>query len=292
MKCSSFHYSRPEDIDAALALLADDADARVIAGGQSLVPTMNFRMANPTTLVDLGGIAELRGIRVDDDGAVIAGSMTRHSDFEFSDIIAERLPLLSAAMPGVAHMPIRNRGTIGGSLAHADPAGDWPALCVVCDAELLLRGVGGERIVRAEEFGLGIFSTALEEGELIRAIRFPAWPQGRRWGLQKMTRRRGDFALVGALCLLDFAGDNLVEAARIVIYGATESPLVLHESSALVGHPASVEAVASVAAAAAATDASVLSDMHASEAYRRELIGVLVRRAIEQALSEARHSYD
>lgn len=293
MKPAPFRYQRPDTIGDALRLLVEGgSDARVIAGGQSLVPAMNFRLARPSLLVDLGRIAALRGIRVADDGAVVAGAMTRHADFEHSELIRERLPLLHAAMPGIAHMPIRSRGTIGGSLAHADPAGDWPALCVACDAGLVLKSGKGERSVPADKFSGGFFSTVLQEGEIIAEIRFPIWPKGRRWGLKKMTRRRGDFAIAGIVCTLDVSGRGTVEAARLVVYGATDAPLLLTDAAAiLAGSAPSAEAVE--AAAEKATQLTpVRSDLHASAEYRSELVKVLTRRTLEQALPEARRSHD
>ncbi|MSP98227.1 MAG: xanthine dehydrogenase family protein subunit M [Betaproteobacteria bacterium] len=291
VKAASFRYKRPASLADALCLLGEGGpDARAIAGGQSLVPAMNFRLARPALLVDLGSIAALRGIRVADDGSLVAGAMTRHSDFEFNESVRERLPLLYAAMPGIAHMPIRNRGTIGGSLAHADPAGDWPALCVACGAELVLKKGGSERIVPAENFSRGFFSTALAEGELISEIRFPAWPKGRRWGLTKMNKRRGDFALAAVACIVDLDGAK-VSAARIVVYGATDAPLLLADAGDhLVGHVPATEKVEAAAIAAARTP--VRSNLHASAEYRRELVRVLTRRALEQALPEARTTHD
>jgi carbon-monoxide dehydrogenase medium subunit len=280
---------RPDNLQEALRLLGEGGpDARAIAGGQSLVPAMNFRLARPSFLVDLGRVAALRGIRVADDGALVAGAMSRHSDFEFSDMVRDRIPLLHAAMPGIAHMPIRNRGTIGGSLAHADPAGDWPALCVACGAELVLKKGQSERTVPAEEFSRGFFSTALSDGELITEIRFPAWPQGRRWGLEKMARRRGDFALAAVVCVVDLGERGDVASARVVVYGACDAPFLARECTAhLVGRAPTAKTIEATARAVAA-DAPVRADLHASMEYRRELVQVLTRRALEQALPEAR----
>ncbi len=293
MKAAAFRYERPSFLAEALRLLVEGGqDARAIAGGQSLVPAMNFRLARPSLLVDLGRIAALRGIRLMEGGVLAAGAMTRHSDFEFSDLVRERLPLLHAAMPGIAHMPIRNRGTIGGSLAHADPAGDWPALCVASGAELVLKSSrGDERVLPADQFSRGFFSTALADGELITEIRFPAWPEGRRWGLQKMARRRGDFAIAAIACTADLK-DGKVSDARIVVYGATDAPLLLPEACGhLLGHAPSAERVEAAAIDAAAR-APVRSDLHASTEYRRELVRVLTRRALEQALPEARRPHE
>ncbi len=291
MKPPPFRLERPADLDQALRLLAASGeDVRPIAGGQSLVPAMNLRLARPDLLVDLARIEGLRGIRVAADGTVVAGAMTRHSDFEFSEEIRTRLPLLHAAMPGIAHMPIRNRGTIGGSVAHADPAGDWPALCVACDAEFVLRKTGGQRTVRAADFSRGIFSTQLTTGELITEVRFPAWPIGRRWGLEKMTRRRGDFALAGVLCLVDLDDAGHVASARITVYGATDAPVLLPRASAfLAGRLPSTEAIEQ-AARTAASLIPARSDLHASAEYRQELVHALTRRALAQALPETRRT--
>jgi carbon-monoxide dehydrogenase medium subunit len=289
MKAAAFRYQRPAELEGALRLLAEGGpDARAIAGGQSLVPAMNFRLARPSMLVDLGGIKSLRGIHVRDDGSVTAGAMTRHGDFELNDRVRERMPLLHAAMPGIAHMPIRNRGTIGGSLAHADPAGDWPALCVACNADLVLRKGRDERVVRAEKFSQGLFSTALCAGELITEIRLPAWPKGRRWGLQKMTRRRGDFAIAGVVCIVDLAASSEITAARIVVYGATDAPLLLPEAAAAIAGRTPSAGRIEAAASAAMARTPVRSDLHASAEYRRELVQALTRRALEQALPETR----
>ena len=289
MKPPLFHYLSPGDLDEALDLLSQaDADIRPIAGGQSLVPMMSLRLAGPATLLDLGRIKSLRGIRVTEDGELIAGAMTRHSDFEYSELVRTSSPLLHAAMPNIAHMPIRNRGTIGGSLAHADPAGDWPALCVACNAQLVLSKRGAERTVPADEFGCGIFSTVLEADELLTQICFPSWPQNRRWGLQKMTRRRGDFAIAGIVALLDLSPDGLVEWARIVVFGATDMPTVLHKAAAQLVGRSPDSGIIKEAAEAVANGVEVRSDLHASAEYRHQLVRVLTQRALEQALPEVK----
>ncbi|WP_299452495.1 xanthine dehydrogenase family protein subunit M [uncultured Pigmentiphaga sp.] len=292
MKPQEFRYLRPRSLDEALQMLrASPEDVRPIAGGQSLVPMMSLRLAAPGTLLDLGGIGSLRGIRLEQDGTLVAGAMTTHSDFEHSELVRSKFPLLSAAMEGVAHMPIRSRGTIGGSLAHADPAGDWPALCVACDAQLVLSKLGSSRTVRAEDFACGIFSTNLEPGELVTEVRFAPWPERRRWGHQKMTRRRGDFAIAGAVVLLDVDAGGCIECARIVIFGATEMPVVVYEAAAhLVGSVPSVQHVEGILDVV--TEAvEVRSDLHASAEYRRDLVRVMTRRAILQALPELRGNH-
>lgn len=285
MKPARFEYAAPRDIAHALALLASGgADARFIAGGQSLVPAMAFRLARPSLLVDLGRVASLRGIRAEGDGAVNFGAMTRHADVERSELVRERLPLLHAAMPRIAHPAIRSRGTIGGSLAHADPAGDWPALCLACDAALTLASARGERVLSADDFLKGVYDTALAPGELLASIRFPAWPSGRRWGLEKMTRRHGDFALVGVACTVDRAADSRVTTARIVVYGATDRAVHAARAAAQLVGRKPAEADIDAAARTAAAEIAPRGDLHAPAEYRRELIDTLVRRALRQAL--------
>jgi carbon-monoxide dehydrogenase medium subunit len=288
MKSARFRYASPREVDEALALLqAGGPDARLLAGGQSLVPAMNLRLARPTLLVDLGRIAALRGIRRLDDGAIVAGAMSRHRDFERSPLVREALPLLHAAMPTIAHLPIRSRGTIGGSLAHADPAGDWPALCLACDAQMTLRSARGSREVKAEDFSLGFFTTAIAEGEILTETRFPAWPPGRRWGLQKMSRRRGDFAIVGVACVVDLDARGRCIRARIAVFGAAERPLLAEFAAAELSGRVPSSTTLRKAARAAASEISTRSDLHASAVYRSELVEVLTRRAFVQAFAEA-----
>ena len=244
---------------------------------------MNFRLARPSLLVDLGRIAALRGLRLDNDGSVIAGGMTRHRDFETSDEIRRRLPLVHAAMPGIAHPAIRSRGTIGGSLAHADPAADWPALALACDAGITLAGPSGTRTVPADAFLKDVFETALQPGELLTEVRFPAWPASRRWGLRKQSRRRGDFAIVGVACTVDLEAGRCARA-RVAVYGAGSRAVLARSCMRyLEGNVPSADALQE-AARLAAGEVGARGDLHASAEYRTELVGALVRRALEQAL--------
>ena len=287
VKPPPFDYVAPSTFEAALDLLASGGpDARLLAGGQSLLPALSLRLARPSLLVDLGRVPGLRGLRAPlEGGGVIAGAMTRHHDFETSELVRERLPLIHAAMPGIAHLPIRARGTIGGSLAHADPAGDWPALCVACDAQLVLRSQEGLRSVKAAGFATGFFSTVLREAEAIAEVMFPAWPRGRRWGLQKFSRRRGDFSIAAVAVTCDLDGGGRVEAARIVAYGAPDYPMLVEAAAqALVGERPSADLLRR-AARLAAESVPVRSDLHASAALRSELVDTLTRRALEQALA-------
>lgn len=285
MKPAPFEYAAPPDVARALALLATGGpDARPLAGGQSLVPAMAFRLARPSLLVDLGRIGSLRGLRLDGDGSTIAGAMTRHRDFEISALVRERLPLVRAGMRTLAHLPIRCRGTIGGSLAHADPAGDWPALCLACDAELTLASSKGTRKLRTADFLKGVYATALAPGEIVSEIRFPAWPARRRWGLQKMARRLGDFAIVGVACTLDLDAAGTCVASRIAVYGAADRAVLVAEASAELDGRQPDESGLRAAARAAAASVPTRGDLHAEAAYRTELIEVLALRALSQAL--------
>lgn len=247
------------------------------------MPAMNFRLARPALLVDLGRIAALRGLRVADDGRVVAGGMARHREFETSEEVRRRLPLVHAAMPGIAHPAIRSRGTIGGSLAHADPAADWPALALACDAELVLASPAGARTVAADAFLKDVFETALRPGELVTEVRFPAWPASRRWGLHKQARRRGDFAIVGVACTVDVEGGRC-SRARVAVYGAGPRAVLARSCMAFLEGKAPSEAALADAARLAAGGVDPRGDLHASAEYRRDLVQALTRRALAQAL--------
>lgn len=284
MKPPKFAYAAPDTLEDALKLLAEGGpDARLLAGGQSLVPAMNFRLARPSLLIDLNSVPGLRGLRRGDDGGLVAGAMTRHRDFERSALACELLPLVHAAMPTVAHLAIRNRGTIGGSLAHADPAGDWPALCLVCDGQIAIRSSAGTREVAATVFGRGLFETALQPGEMVSEIRFPPGTNALRWGLQKMTRRQGDFALVGVAVVGELNSDGQCSHLRIVVYGASDCARLAPEAQGVLEGRAPTLALVGEAGRAAASVIETRSDLHASAAYRTELIAVLVQRALGQA---------
>lgn len=286
MKPPHFAYVRPRSLAEALELLSDGL-SQPIAGGQSLVPAMNFRLAVPKRLVDLAHVPELRGLTVDAEGGLVAGAMTRHRDFETDPRVRASWPLLSHAMDGVAHIPIRNRGTIGGSLAHADPSADWPALCLASKATMILVSPDGEREVPADDFSLGLFSTAIESGELLLRVRFPAWPASRRFGLQKMTRRHGDFAIAGVVCVLDLDAVGRCQAPRLVLQGLADMPLRAAAAEALLlGQVPDAERIAA-AAAVAGENVELRDDMHASAAYRAQLVQVLTRRALAQAVGTA-----
>ena len=228
MKPSRFNYYAVDSIDAAISLIAQQGeDARFLAGGQSLVPMMNFRVAAPTALIDLNGVPELSNVRIDDDGALHIGAMARMRQLETDPEIAEANPLIAVAAACVAHTQIRNRGTIGGSLAHADPAAELPGIALVCDAEVHLRGLSGARVIEAAKFFDGVFTTALADGELIEKLYFPPWPEHRRWAFQEISRREGDFALVGVAAWFDLDESGTISDCRLAAIGAGDTPLLL-----------------------------------------------------------------
>jgi carbon-monoxide dehydrogenase medium subunit len=263
VKPAAFEYAAPRSVREAIDLLERNPGAKALAGGQSLVPVMNFRLAQPPLLVDLNRIPGLAGIRESEDGGLLVGAMTRNRHLEKSELVRARNPLLHEALPYIAHAQIRNRGTIGGSLAHADPAAELPAVCVACEAQMTIAGPRGERRVPAREFFKGLFTTALAPDELLTAIRFPAWPNGCKHAFMEVSRRHGDFAIVG-VCVLYQA-----PAARIVVFGAEDAPRLFNRNS-----PEDV-----------ARQIDPRSDHHASAEYRRELVEVLVRRALARVMA-------
>jgi CO/xanthine dehydrogenase FAD-binding subunit len=283
-----FEYHRPGTLDAALALLAEHPDAKPLAGGQSLIPAMNFRLAAPAALVDLNGLAELAGITATKDGGARLGAMTRHRAVELSPVVGMRAPLLAETMPHVAHPQIRNRGTVGGSLAHADPAAELPAVMVALEAVIVLRRAGAERRVPAEEFFTGLFATALEPGELVTAIEIPARPARSGSAFEEMARRHGDYALVGVAAIVTLDGAGRCAGARIALFSVGEGPVLARRAMAsLAGAEPTAERLRAAAALAADEDIDPPSDIHASTAYRRQLARVLTRRVLERATARA-----
>jgi carbon-monoxide dehydrogenase medium subunit len=289
MKPAPFEYFRAATLPAALATLAEREDAKPLAGGQSLIPAMNFRLAAPAALVDLNGITELDGIAASNGGLRI-GALTRQAAVERHPLVWERAPLLAEAMPHLAHPQIRNRGTVGGSLAHADPAAELPAVMVALGAELELQGASGIRRLAAEDFFTGLFATALQPGELITAIEIPALPSRSGWAFEEFARRRGDYALVGVAVLLSLDAADRCAAARIAMLSVGDGPVLATRTMELIRGSALDEASIREAAELVATLEIVPpSDIHASEAYRRQLARVLTRRALARAVERARN---
>jgi aerobic carbon-monoxide dehydrogenase medium subunit len=285
MKPAPFDYHAPQQLKEATELLASLPNAKILAGGQSLVPMMNFRYVIADHLVDLGGLDELRGIAVV-DGILRIGAMTRQRDLEFSPEIAKHCPLMTEALCHVGHRQTRNRGTIGGSLAHADPAAELPAVCAAYDATIHAASMRGIRQIPFREFGVGFMATALQPDEMIAAIDLPVWRLGHGHGFHEFARRQGDFAIAGAAALLDVGADNVVRRASLTLFGVTTSPLRVEVAEArLTGQPLDTGAIR--AAAAAAWLVEPISDIHAGGEYRRHLAQVLSSRALNDAARRA-----
>ena len=284
MKMPPFDYACPTTLLEAVALLASRDDAKALAGGQSLVPMLAFRLAQPALLVDLRKLAELRKIAISADG-VRLGAMVRWRDILDDDRLTTAQPLLKAAVAEVAHYQIRNRGTVGGSLAHADPAAEMPGIAVTCEAEIHVRGKSGSRMIKAGEFFVGPLMTALAADEIIVEVRLPAWPAGRRWGFQEFARRRGDFALAAAAVFYDEEDGGKICNAHAGAIGVADRPLRLHAVENILNGRRLDDDTMAKADAAACAAVNPDGDIHASAAYRRALVGTMVERALKAAHS-------
>jgi aerobic carbon-monoxide dehydrogenase medium subunit len=283
MKLPSFDYACPATIAEAVALMAAHrGEAKPIAGGQSLVPMLAFRLAAPTLLVDLRKLSELSQITIT-AADVTLGAMVRWRDILQDPRLRQAHPLLVAAVEHIAHYQIRNRGTVGGSLAHADPAAELPGIVVTCEADIVVRGSAQSRVIAAGDFFRGALTTALQPDEIVTEIRFPAWPRQRRYGFREFARRRGDFALAAAAVTFEQA-EQKFRNVRIGAIGVADRAIRLAAAErVLEGREVTDVAIAeSAAAASAATDPA--DDIHASGAYRKTLIGVMVERALRDAV--------
>ena len=283
MKLPPFDYACPTTLPEAVQLLsAPGGDAKPIAGGQSLVPMLAFRLAQPTLLVDLRKLADLRGIKISQKGVTL-GAMVRWREIEDDERLETAHPLLKAAVAHIAHYQIRNRGTVGGSLAHADPAAEMPGIAITCDAEIAVVGKAGARVIQAADFFQGALTTALTADEIIVEVRLPAWPPERRWGFEEFARRRGDFAMAAAAVFYDQNDNGTARKAHVGVVGVADRPLRLPSVEAVLnGRTVDAAAIAEAeTAASAAVDPQ--DDIHASAAYRRALAGTMVERALKRA---------
>jgi carbon-monoxide dehydrogenase medium subunit len=283
MKLPPFEYACPTRLSEAVALLAArDGDAKLIAGGQSLVPMLAFRLAAPALLVDLRKLPELRKIEISGNGTVL-GSMVRWCDILAHARLRTAHPLLAAAVAHVAHYQIRNRGTIGGSIAHADPAAEMPGIALACEAEIATVGTAGPRLIKAADFFVGPLMTVLEPDEIIVEIRLPPWPAQRRWGFQEFARRRGDFAMAAAAVWYDQDDGGKARNAHVGVIGVGDRPLRLTAVEAVLNGHAMDESTIAQAEAAASAAVDPQTDIHASADYRRALVGTMVERALKSA---------
>lgn len=286
MKPAPFAYLAPRSLEEALTLLAEHGDqAKLLAGGQSLVPMLNFRLARPDVLIDLNRVSGLDGIALDGGDLLRVGAMTRQSTLERHAEVAARCPLLPAALRFVGHPPIRHRGTVGGSLAHADPAAELPAVLACLGGEVVAWSRQGERVIPAEELFVGLMTTALRPDELLTEVRMRLPSPVAGWAILEVARRHGDFALVGVVALLELAGTGTVREARLALFGVGPTPVRARAAEeALAGRqPTAEEFQRAAALVEEALDPD--SDLHASAEYRRQVGGVLARRALAQALT-------
>jgi aerobic carbon-monoxide dehydrogenase medium subunit len=282
MKLPPFEYACPTSVSEAVALLAShEGEAKPLAGGQSLVPMMAFRVASPSLVVDLRKLAELRQIKISDEGVTL-GAMVRWREILDDARLRTAQPLLVAAVEHVAHYQIRNRGTAGGSIAHADPAAEMPGIVLTCDAKIAVTGKAGARVIDAANFFEGPLMTALKPDEIITEIRLPAWPAKRRFGFQEFARRRGDFALAAAMLFYDDDGGK-ARNAHVGAIGVADTPVRLPAVEQVLNGSAIDEATIAKAEAAASASVDPTDDIHASGAYRKALVGVMVERALRAA---------
>jgi len=290
MKPAPFKYYAPSTLEEALAHLAEHGyEAKALAGGQSLIPMMNFRLARPSVLVDLNRVSELFYIRPDENGGLHLGAMTRQRQVEHDPLVAERAPLVHETMPHIAYPQIRNRGTFGGSLAHADPAAELPAVTVALNGRFRLRSQRGERWVPADEFFVGLFTTVLEPDELLVEIALPPLPPRTGCSLMEVTRRRHDFALTGVAAVVTLDGQDRCQQARLVFFSVGDRPVEARQATEMLkDQTLTSEAIHAAAETAAQQDIDPGSDIHASAEYRRHLAKVLTRRALTQAMERAR----
>ncbi|MFQ5649873.1 MAG: FAD binding domain-containing protein [bacterium] len=290
MKPAPFQYFVPQTLEEAFSLLDEHGfDAKLLAGGQSLVPTMNFRLAQPAVLIDLNHVEELFYIRKHNQKGVHIGAMTRQATLERSELITKHAPLIAETMPHIAHPQIRNRGTLGGSLAHADPASELPAVMFALEARFRIQSRSGDRWLEAKDFFVDLFTTDLAPEEMLTEIVIPPLPPETGCAFQEVSRRHGDFALVGVAACLTLNEAGGCQAARIVLLSVGSTPVRAHQAEqVLVSRGLTDEALHEAAQTAAEQEIDPPADMHASSDFRRQLAKVLTERALKQALERAR----
>jgi len=287
MKPAPFAYLSPASVDEAVALLHDYGDnAKLLAGGQSLLPMMNFRLARPAYIIDLNRVQGLDYI-IEDDDTLRIGAMTRHRQLEQSALVAQHYPLLREGAAYIGHTAIRNRGTVGGSLAHADPAAELPAILLAYGGSVMAQGPSGTREVAAGDLFLTYFTTALAGDEILTEMRLPCWPQRTGWCFLEESRRHGDFAMLGVAALVTLDVSGRCTRAAVTLTGVGGVPFKVNEAtSVLVGEVVTTDTTRQVAQAAAST-VEPESDIHASAEYRRHLSAVLTQRALTVAVERA-----
>jgi len=287
MKPPRFDYHAPASVEEALGLLVRyGGEAKVLAGGQSLMPLLNFRLSRPAALVDLNRIAALAYIR-EQNGHVAFGAMTRQRAIEFSPVVKTKLPLLTEATQWVGHLPIRSRGTIGGSIAHADPSAEYPAVLTALDGDVVVRGPRGERTLKPADLFQTYLTTSLEADEILTEVRLPAMPARAGYAFEEFARRHGDFAIVGVAAMVALDGGRVREA-RLATAGAGPVPVRLRAAEDILVKEGVDERALEAAAVRAAELVTPDSDLHATAAYRTNLTRVLTQRALVRAVARAR----
>jgi CO/xanthine dehydrogenase FAD-binding subunit len=287
VKPASFEYVAPRTLDEVLARLADlGDDAKLLAGGQSLVPALNLRLARPRVLIDLGRVPDIDHVRAV-DGTVAIGACVRQRAAERSDVVRRSAPLLAKALPFIGHPAIRNRGTVGGSLAHADPAAELPAVVAALEADLVVASARGRRVLKPMEFFTSYLTTALRPDEMLVEVRVPHATASARVGFVEFSRRHGDFALAGVAVSLELDAGNTARAARVALFGVGPTPVRAVQAERVLTGRAITDDVVREAAQAAAKEIDPPADLHATSHYRRRLAAVLVEDAVRQALAGA-----
>jgi aerobic carbon-monoxide dehydrogenase medium subunit len=289
MKPAPFCYYDPASIDDALELLADWGDeARVLAGGQTLVPMLNLRVVSPGAIIDVNRLTMLDYRRSTPHGLAI-GALTRQATLEDDLTLASFQPLVAAAVPFIAHRAIRNRGTVGGTLAHADPAAEWSGLAMALDATLVLRRRGGDRTVAARDFFRGLLATAIQPDEMLVEIRLPNWPDGAGWSFQEFNRRHGDFAIAGIACVICLSG-GAGRDLRLATFGVGSTTVRLRAAEEFLQNECLSRRAIEEAARRAANEVEPLADRLSSAEYRRHLVQILVERALREAVTRLAHT--
>ncbi len=293
MKPPPFQYIAPASLNEALLAMGQHGwDAKLLAGGQSLIPVMNFRLAYPSVIVDLNRLDGLSHLHPTEAGELRIGAMVRHSQLEHSGNVAHHAPLVHEAMPHIAHPQIRNRGTLGGSLAHADPAAELPVIMVALQARFRLQKTSGDRWVNAGEFYQALFTTALEPEEILVEIAIPPLPRNIGYAFLELARRHGDYAQAGVAAVVRLDENGICSQARLVYLNVGEVPMVAGEAAGmLVGHVPSADLIADAAHSAAQNEIDPTGDIHATADYKRHLAFVLGKRAIERAVARAREGW-
>lgn len=291
MKPAAFEYRVPDTLEETLDLLVEhEGDAKILAGGQSLIPSMNFRVLQPTMLIDINHVPDLDTIQVTDQGGVKIGAMARQASIEHDAMIADRMPLLHETLPNIAHPQIRNRGTIGGSLVHADPSSELPVYALARQARMGVRNANDQRWIDASDFFLGMFTTALNPDEMLVEIEIPPLPEGAGWSFLEMARRKGDYALMGLAAMLVIDQGGVCQDARLVYLNAGDGPIRASEAEKLlIGEKPGPEVFESAASMAAEQEIDPFGSVHATVDFQRHLARVLTRRALKTAHERAQN---